>query len=76
MSYTTTLVEVDDDGVLLGMADGVVFEVDEADIPTTICWTESAQIEVTPSTGPGDTHVLRNRSSDQRVRPTVWTNGV
>ena len=71
MSYTTTLVEVDDDGVLLEMADGEVMEIDEADIPTAVCWMESAQIEVTASSGTAYTHVLRNKGNGQTVRARV-----
>lgn len=71
MSYTTTLIEVDDDGVLLAMADGTLFEVDETDIPTAILWLESAQIEVTASTGTEYTHVLVNRSNGQTVQARV-----
>jgi len=71
MTYSTTLIEVDDDGVLLTMADGTLFEVGDADIPTTICWVEAAQIEVTSSSGTAHTHVLVNKSNGQKVRARV-----
>jgi hypothetical protein len=71
MSYTTTLIEVDDDGVLLEMADGVMYEGDENDIGVAMSWREGAQIEVTTSSGTEYTHVLHNTVNRQRVPANI-----
>ena len=72
-NFTTTLIEVDDDGELLEMADGTLFEIEPADTPTVILWVESAQIEISLSPGTAWTHVLVNRSNGQKVRAVRTT---